>query len=777
MYLPSSSKLPPYIQDMDGEFQNRLQVYQKAPLSIAPLCEVVEQIMQIKEILEDSGDKELYKWFNKSIIKVSLQALNKQDEKTKEIYDQIQGLKFRFPKKDHSFSQQNENINLALSSQINQLFYNHFNEGDLIASAELNSLLFDPDSVPFTSLQSQSDLPPARSLSIAEPVLLPDLLLLPPSFLSSSSPFADQESSSLAEKITGFSDCLLEKGPANWDSWFQESIENTMGYLLRIFQNPQTKYPLNQKDKEKVQNLIKQINLIEEGHHFYLCKDLLIDRFHSLSEAQSFAEVDNLISALLHQNPLRSLIIEELKLAMNPIMRHLADQEVFNSNQIIQQMREIQNVLRRWRLIEQDDRFGSQADSMECLQAIFSFLQETKDEHFYADEIELTWQAETDLNESHWLYQDIDLDNETEETKQLLIKLGKKSLNKEKKETVSVNESVLIDLGRNYLIKLVEAGSLKDENGQELDELPLLETAVKPHLEKAKLPLIMHIPIQEGVLVRNHCLDDNLHHFFKEVESFTGYRIKNSTLQKITLPVQKTTIQLNGHPPETLFLEPQAIYNSDHSASLPTIDIPEEITFGGQHYLLSKSAVKSGSQLSGHYTFWTRSSKGSQYADSLTDEDFIQVETPLNQSISGQKNVALLEYKRKDINPTQYEIKHKLYQGFDNLCYLIQTLYFIYGNSCFSPLNTTNATTLHISSPLPDETIKNFSPFSEPQSPIMNEDTQIALAMENLYSDTTHIDQIWETLLPRKQSSEQRFPSEFDNELKRKKFMDDSSTD
>jgi hypothetical protein len=483
--------------------------------------------------------------------------------------------------------------------------------------------------------------------------------------------------------------------PQTWNEWSQKSLENHIGYMLRALATKH--YPLNSKDRLAIESLTSFLNSPPAlAHRYSSCFNLLTETFNCLLKVQTQQEAQSILTHLIHQEPLRSLIVKEMQAATQPIMHYLAGQERWNSQEILRKVREFQDVLRRWGLIEKDHFFGSQSDAAECLQSLSDFLQEPRDGYSYPHKEELIWQAEMDVRESHWICEKIDLKQGNDSTEYVLKKLGKSIL-----ETAERNISTehLINLGKNYLPEIIKSGVVKNKEGGEIDDLPALEDVLKPHVEKHRLPLCIHAFVKDRNLLPYSQLEKSLSSFFKEVDHFTGYRVKNESLEKVRVPVLQTTTQFKGQPPATLIVQPMAIFENSHRMNLPEINIPAEITFAGHVYTLTKGVVKSGSQRLGHYTFWSTTSEGhSQYADSLGQGNFIIVKAPLYQLISGKQNIALLEYQRKDVDPKDYLIKQKLYQGYDNLCYLVQALYFIFGNPYFSSINQMQPHSLEIAS-------------------------------------------------------------------------------
>lgn len=472
--------------------------------------------------------------------------------------------------------------------------------------------------------------------------------------------------------------------PQSWEEWSKKSLENRIGYTLRVLAIKQ--YPLHSENQLAIQHLLSFFTSPEASSHRYSpCFNLITETLKCLLKVQTQQEAQRILAHLMHQEPLRSLIVKEIRAGAQPIMRYLAGQERGNSQEILLKVREFQDVLRRWGLIEKDHLFGSQSDTAECLQSLFDFLQGPQDGYSYPYKEELVWQADIDKTESHWVCEKIDINKEDENTQYVLKKLGKSVLEIAERD---ISQEHLIDIRENYFPQIIKSGVVKNKNGGEIDDLPDLEDVLKPHVEKHHLPLCIHAFVKDQNLLPQGKLEANLSSFFKEVDHFTGYRVKNESLEKVTVPVLQATTQFNGQPPATLILQPMAIFENSHHMNLPEMNIPAEITFARHSYTLTKSVVKSGNQRLGHYTFLSTTSEGhSQYADSLGQGNFSLVKAPLHQLISGKKNIALLEYQRKDVDPKHYLIKQKLYQGYDNLCYLVQALYFIFGNPYFASIN------------------------------------------------------------------------------------------
>ncbi len=476
---------------------------------------------------------------------------------------------------------------------------------------------------------------------------------------------------------------LLDTEPQTWHEWVGKKGENQIGYLMRFYSFAH--YPLS---PENALMLNKTLLLLKSGNipsDYSKCQESIIEAFTKLLTAQTQSEAKQILSHVIHQEPLRSVIINEIRSTLHPIIRYLKGEETHSPQQMILQIRAFRDVLRRWTFIEKDHRLGSQCDPAECLHSLFDFLQHPHDRYSYSQVGTLVWKADIDLQESHWTCQTIDLNDDNVETKRILNKLIK-HFRKESSSNFSSEER--LEVGKRYAAEIIQSGAIKDEKQQEIDDLPSLEEVLKPHTEKHEFPFCMHTVVKDGNLLPDQALENLLQSFFKDVDSFTGYRVHESAIQKVTVPVLERNTEFKGNLPEVFILQPMAVFHNDYQMNLPEVKIPAEITFAGHTYVLSKSIIKTGNQHLGHYTFCAKTEEGkSQYADSLELGKFRLSDIPLNQLMSGKKNVALLEYQRKDIDPKRYVIKQKLYQGDDNLCYLVQALYFIYGNPCFASIN------------------------------------------------------------------------------------------
>ncbi len=411
-------------------------------------------------------------------------------------------------------------------------------------------------------------------------------------------------------------------------------------------------------------------------HPYFPYQAILVQTFESLKDQNLTKPTALRILDQLKNKDLKKLVIEEFKTTLRPIMRYLAGLEQLDINQRIALVHSFQNILRRWDLIEKDGAFDSQSDPVECLGVLFDYLNGKQ-----KNDVELTWEATIDQTESNWTCQDIDIDLEDdEETKDILKKLGKHALGNQYTD----EPDTWIAAGRIRAKEMIECQMvLGNEDITPLDEV------LKPHKESIPLPFAINVVAKEGKLLSHASLDVQLPDLFKTVESFIGYRIKDSCLQKVTVPVTNTTIDVQGRLPEVLILQPKADYGRNGLMNLLQSQIPGEFTFIGERYVLSKSSIKTGTQHSGHYTFFARISQEiTQYGDSLDKkEGFIKQTGSLEVILSKQENVAILEYRKFDTLSENYVIKQKLNQGNDNLCYLVQVLYFIYGNPLFAAIN------------------------------------------------------------------------------------------
>lgn len=661
----SDLKLPEFIYEMHTRLTSQLTAYTSccSPSEIDHV-EILNQLNSLKELL-NANEKEKQKWFNSVIIKNSLSILEQhrdQSNRINDLYNQVRQLKFG---KKVTFIDNTQDH----TSPLVPFFVDDY---DYLAK-----FLFEDD-VPIPDFSSPNDSAKEKidnkyqdfnmsnDLPVTQVKQEDDSLHLP-------------ELSNEHEVMP-----TLTHNAFNLEDWLKRSLENRVGYLIKILKDPSTNYPLSEENKKIIDSIIEEMQANQDQSSFASCVDIFTHAFTSLKESPSQLETQKIISQLMCQHPLRCLIISELKAAIHPIMDYLANQKHICVSQTVLLVRDLQDVLRRWNFIEKNHFFESQEDPIECLQALFDFLQEAQGDQSSASRLELHWEATVEQNESDWKYQLIDIHNPDYEIQQFLLKIGKSFLGT---GAVQVAPEHLIDFGKNCIEQWISTGNLRDVQGQEIEDVPLLKDVLKPHVEKHKFPFIINIPILNEMLIKDNNLDTFLQTYFKEVNDFTGYQIKDGYLQKVIVPVQKTTIQMQGHPPKTLILQPQAFLSEDQLMTLPQVMIPAEMSFAGHSYVLTKSSLKTGTQHAGHYTFCSINEHGrGQYADSLDQENFIQTLNPLDKIISDHRNVTLLEYQRKDINPQQYIITQKLYQGLDNLCYLIQALYFIYGNDDFSSI-------------------------------------------------------------------------------------------
>jgi hypothetical protein len=500
----------------------------------------------------------------------------------------------------------------------------------------------------------------------------------------SAAPICEESSSSSSQRQMEMFQ-LSASLPQDWQEWFHQSLGNKIGMTIRLCDVTLMTYPIKGEDVNRLEIFISELSTFKQQHHRYFhCIDTLCTTFHSLQKIQTQQEAKQILTRLIHQDPLRSVIIAEIRPAIHPIMRYLAGKEKFDSLQIIVKIRDFQNVLRRWGLIEKNHLFDSQSDAMECLQSLFDFIQEPGDVYSDRSEGELIWNATLDSVEEHWICEDIDLKSENEKKSIVFHKLIKSAWGAKINQLSQEDQE---KMGKAILDQIITAGIVKDGNEQEIEDLPSLEEVLKPHCEIHKFPLCFQAFVKEGNLVPANCLDKMLSSCFKDVESFVGYRILKGGIQKVTVPVLEISTIFKGKPPRSLLLQPTAIFKNQQT-DLPEINIPPTITFAEFSYVLTKCAARTGNQHIGHYTFWTLGPDGkSLYADSLDAKGFISSNVPLHEQISGKKNVTLLEYQRTDIPSTHYLTQQKLYQSEDHLCYIIEALYFIFGNSCFSSIN------------------------------------------------------------------------------------------